>query len=187
MSSDSISRREFCAVAGAGLVVINVAACGGSGGGISFGTDDGGAPATDGAVIDLAHNGGTPDLAHGNNPDLAQGGGACSGKVNAGPAASIAMGTAKYLSGTGYKLFACRDGGGLFALSAICTHSGCTNTFRAPNMDFYCSCHGSDFSFTGAVLRGPAVSPLVHYACCLDGSGNLLVDSTKTVASTTRI
>lgn len=186
--SDSISRRDFCALAGTGLVVINAAACGGGGSGTFFFPTDGGATPSDGGVVeDLAQSNTPHDLAQGGgSPDLAKPGG-CPGTVNAGAAVAIGMGTARFFSASGRSFFACRDAGGLFAVSAICTHSGCTTEFRANKMDFYCSCHGSDFSYTGAVLAGPAFSALVHYSCCIDNGGNLVIDPTKTVASATRV
>jgi cytochrome b6-f complex iron-sulfur subunit len=49
--------------------------------------------------------------------------------------------------------------GKVVALSAICTHMGCTVAVNAAELD--CPCHGSKFNaMTGAVLGGPAPSPL---------------------------
>lgn len=45
------------------------------------------------------------------------------------------------------------------AFSAICTHMGCTVAVKGAELD--CPCHGSKFNaLTGAVLGGPAPSPL---------------------------
>ncbi len=49
------------------------------------------------------------------------------------------------------------------ALSDICTHAGCTVNYSASGKYLLCPCHGSVFSTTGAVERGPAVSPLSKY------------------------
>ena len=38
------------------------------------------------------------------------------------------------------------------ALSAICTHSGCENTYTSSSMTLDCPCHGSQFSLSGSVL-----------------------------------
>lgn len=48
--------------------------------------------------------------------------------------------------------------GTITALTAICTHQGCT---VAPgDGELACPCHGSRFSLDGAVLNGPADEPL---------------------------
>lgn len=48
------------------------------------------------------------------------------------------------------------------AMTAICTHQGCTiNEFG--NSVFQCECHGSQFSTSGAVVRGPATQPLQRF------------------------
>jgi cytochrome b6-f complex iron-sulfur subunit len=47
---------------------------------------------------------------------------------------------------------------GFAALSMVCTHQGCSTSIVGSNFD--CPCHGSRFSGTGAVVRGPAESPL---------------------------
>ena len=51
-----------------------------------------------------------------------------------------------------------RDGGGVYALSLVCTHLGCTVTLAA--QDLTCPCHGSRFDRQGQVLNGPADRPL---------------------------
>jgi len=53
------------------------------------------------------------------------------------------------------------------ALSAICTHSGCENLYTSSSKTLDCPCHGSQFSLTGAVLRGPARRSLRVYGASL--------------------
>jgi cytochrome b6-f complex iron-sulfur subunit len=53
------------------------------------------------------------------------------------------------------------------AVSAICTHDGCENLYTASSKTFDCPCHGSQFSLTGTVLRGPARRSLKVYAATL--------------------
>ncbi len=49
------------------------------------------------------------------------------------------------------------------ALSAICTHAGCSMDYTAGQGVLDCPCHGSQFATDGSVLRGPAVRPLRVY------------------------
>ncbi|HEX6713176.1 MAG TPA: FAD-dependent oxidoreductase [Thermoleophilaceae bacterium] len=52
------------------------------------------------------------------------------------------------------------EDGGLHAVSLRCTHLGCLLRFNAAETSWDCPCHGSRFDVDGAVLEGPAVSPL---------------------------
>lgn len=56
----------------------------------------------------------------------------------------------------------------VIALSAICTHAGCALDFAPPKLN--CPCHGSQFDEHGAVLQGPARSPLKVYSASLAGT-----------------
>ena len=47
-----------------------------------------------------------------------------------------------------------RDTSGLYALSLVCTHLGCTVTVSS--QELACPCHGSTFDRQGRVLKGPA-------------------------------
>ena len=82
-------------------------------------------------------------------------------------------------------LFVVRDANGLYALTARCPHQGFTT--RVQGNDFVCPRHGSLFSFDGAVLTGPATAPLVHFAMCTLGNGNVGVFTAQTVPDTTRL
>jgi cytochrome b6-f complex iron-sulfur subunit len=57
------------------------------------------------------------------------------------------------------------------ALSKVCTHKGCTIEFDGTS-EFPCPCHGSVFSSSGAVVTGPASSPVKKYTTLL--TDNLL-------------
>ncbi len=54
------------------------------------------------------------------------------------------------------------------AVSMRCTHRGCR---VAPAGDrLACPCHGSEFTYAGEVLEGPASEPLRHYPVTVDGN-----------------
>lgn len=60
------------------------------------------------------------------------------------------------------------------ALSAICTHEGCTiDGFSAGRL--VCGCHGSAFDLGGAVLVGPATSALPKFTTIFDSAKNQLL------------
>ncbi|CAN7172691.1 FAD-dependent oxidoreductase [Arthrobacter sp. LjRoot14] len=50
--------------------------------------------------------------------------------------------------------------GKVSAVSAVCTHLGCTVEFNAADVTWDCPCHGSRFSTDGTVIQGPATRNL---------------------------
>jgi glycine/D-amino acid oxidase-like deaminating enzyme/nitrite reductase/ring-hydroxylating ferredoxin subunit len=59
------------------------------------------------------------------------------------------------------KVAAARDRDGkLHLCSAVCTHLGCHVHWNSTEQCWDCPCHGSHFAPDGAVLNGPALSPL---------------------------
>lgn len=60
-----------------------------------------------------------------------------------------------------------RAGDEIYALNLTCTHLGCTVSVTPSGL--VCPCHGSTFSRTGEVLRGPATRPLERLAVRLEG------------------
>ena len=43
-----------------------------------------------------------------------------------------------------------------FAINAVCTHLGCVVPWNRAANKYICPCHGSQYDFTGKVIRGPA-------------------------------
>lgn len=60
------------------------------------------------------------------------------------------------------------------ALSAICTHAGCTVSYSQTRADVVCPCHGSTFALSGAVTNGPATLPLQAYSTSFDATSEIL-------------
>lgn len=65
--------------------------------------------------------------------------------------------------------------GALIALSAKCTHTGCTVAWQEDL--FACPCHGSKFNPDGSVVNGPADKPLAQYAAKIEGDSVLVAAS----------
>jgi cytochrome b6-f complex iron-sulfur subunit len=71
--------------------------------------------------------------------------------------------------------------GGVYALSAVCTHLGCITRFRSDENVIACPCHGSRFDIEGNVVHGPAPRPLPWLEVRPDPSGILVVDTSIVV------
>ena len=69
-----------------------------------------------------------------------------------------------------------QEDGNFFAISAICTHLGCTPNWFATDNKFKCPCHGSGFYRDGTNYEGPAPRPLDRFKISLDPEGRLMVD-----------
>ncbi len=100
----------------------------------------------------------------------------------------------------GPRVIMARDGRGLFAMSAVCPHQGCTvspveGAVCLPPQDgatsttptLCCSCHGSTFDGDGLALTGPAeLARLQHWRVEVT-NGRVVVHSGDPVASNTRV
>ena len=74
-----------------------------------------------------------------------------------------AVGSAALVQGGGSNVLVSRTAQDSFtAVTAVCTHEGCTVTGISGQI-FVCPCHGSQFSTTGGVVQGPATSPLRQF------------------------
>jgi cytochrome b6-f complex iron-sulfur subunit len=57
----------------------------------------------------------------------------------------------------------------VIAVSAVCTHSGCTVPWNAEQGVFACPCHGGRFNPDGTVAGGPPPRPLTTFEAKIDG------------------
>jgi cytochrome b6-f complex iron-sulfur subunit len=87
-----------------------------------------------------------------------------------------------------HRLIVFRDKQGYFyALSAVCTHLGCIVEWKEtgipghPEGVIACPCHGSVFSKTGDVIRGPAPRSLDRFKMYLE-EDRVIVDMTEIVS-----
>ncbi len=78
-----------------------------------------------------------------------------------------------------YRTWIIRTDEGFYALSAKCTHLGCTPNWIETEGKFKCPCHGSGFYITGVNFEGPAPRPLERFRISLAEDGQLLVDKSR--------
>jgi cytochrome b6-f complex iron-sulfur subunit len=88
--------------------------------------------------------------------------------VGSGSPLAAAGGMALVQTSIGDFLVAHAADGTFVALSATCTHQGCTITGFL-GQDYVCPCHGSTYSANGQVLGGPAPRALTRYQTQLAG------------------
>jgi cytochrome b6-f complex iron-sulfur subunit len=75
------------------------------------------------------------------------------------------------------RVFILKDDAGVRALSAVCTHLGCTvQRESGESAGFHCPCHGSRFGPDGKNVSGPAPRPLPWRPLSLAGDGSMVVD-----------
>jgi cytochrome b6-f complex iron-sulfur subunit len=195
METHMNDRRRFLQVVGSGAVAMGVGCTAAVNNQGPTGTGAGGAGAggSDTGGLDGAGGGGTGTGCTTNPPGLKI------GKPTDYAAAGLHIVTSK-------GILIGRDGGGLYALSAVCTHQLCDMSAvdaqgpfgeicvkTSPDCsasqagDILCLCHGSVFSTTGAVVQGPAHTALKAYALALGCDGFLYVNKAKVVAASVRL
>jgi menaquinol-cytochrome c reductase iron-sulfur subunit len=120
--------------------------------------------------------------------------------VKLGPASEFPDGL-KFLPDE--RLFVFRDGKTFHAISAVCTHLGCTVRAEAMSQPeqatvdgqslrlthrFSCPCHGSRYRGDGSNVSGPAPKPLAWYHLSISpDDGQLVVDLAREVTHDFRL
>ncbi len=109
-----------------------------------------------------------------------------SGRVGGGKVSDLKLDTLQVL---GSNVVVGRDSGGIYAMSAICTHQGCIleDTAGTVAAGLYCACHGSSFDGNGEVTHGPARQALPHYQVTIAADGTITVDGSKPVGADVRV
>jgi cytochrome b6-f complex iron-sulfur subunit len=83
-----------------------------------------------------------------------------------------AVGSAALVNSSAANLLISRTAQDTFAaVTAVCTHEACTINGVSGSI-YVCPCHGSQFSATGGVVKGPAAQPLRQFTTRF--SGNVL-------------
>jgi Rieske Fe-S protein len=67
----------------------------------------------------------------------------------------------------------------LRAISAKCTHEGCTVQYVPGDSVIWCACHNGRFDLEGKVLSGPPPRPLAAYTAQRLGDGAVIVQLGK--------
>ena len=107
------------------------------------------------------------------------GGQTCLDLTVAANAALTQVNGARVITVNGRPVIVVRTGDATFvALSAVCTHAGCTVRYAAGAHDIACPCHGSTFALDGTVTRGPATRPLAEFATTFDATTQIVTIAT---------
>jgi Rieske Fe-S protein len=62
----------------------------------------------------------------------------------------------------------------LHAVSAVCTHMGCTVDYNRDMDPIDCPCHSSQYALDGSVIHGPAKRPLKQYDVAMENEQVLI-------------
>jgi Rieske Fe-S protein len=109
-----------------------------------------------------------------------------SGPIAAGNVSALSLGTLQIIRPEDVVIG--RDAGGLYAMSALCTHAGCVLSVVGGTgaKSLSCGCHGSTFDSIGAVTNPPAATPLRHYQVDVAADGSVIIRGDLPVAADAR-
>lgn len=119
-----------------------------------------------GGILAATRRRGTPAATAGHSPGPAPTGAAAPSGAPSGAAGGIAAaasvpvgGSVSFTAPDGSPAYLLHPSQGTFrALSAVCTHQGCTVQYTGTG--FSCPCHGATYDLTGQVTSPPAEAPL---------------------------
>jgi len=108
------------------------------------------------------------------------------GPIPAGNVADVRVGALQAVDGE--NLFLARDSKGLYAMTRVCTHQGqlVSVVTIGPATVLHCYGHGSEFDTNGAVVIGPAASPLEHLRVDVATDGSITIQGDQFVTADTR-
>jgi cytochrome b6-f complex iron-sulfur subunit len=78
-----------------------------------------------------------------------------------------------------YRIWVVRNTEGIFVISAICTHLGCTPDWKSSENKFKCPCHGSGYDPEGINFEGPAPRPMDRAHVDITPEGQIEVDLSR--------
>lgn len=109
------------------------------------------------------------------------------GDVPAGNVSDLPVGSLRAVDGEPVCIG--RDSAGVYAMTLTCTHAGCDigEMGTVSPQGLMCGCHGSRFDANGNVVRGPATTPLDHFAVTVDSAGDLTIHGGQIVDSGARL
>ncbi len=100
-------------------------------------------------------------------------------RFRAGTALDYPEGTVRF--NREFRAYVIGGSGGIYAVSAVCTHLGCITRYLSDEGVIACPCHGSRFDIEGNVVHGPAPRPLPWLDVKADPSGELVVDTAEVI------
>jgi Rieske Fe-S protein len=109
-----------------------------------------------------------------------------SGMIAAGNVSDLATPSITAISGESVAI--ARDEKGLYAMTLICPHEECDmeSDGAITTSSITCTCHGSRFDANGAVVQGPANTPLDHFVVTVDSAGAITINADVKVDASTR-
>src|SRR4051812_12140660 len=109
-------------------------------------------------------------------------------EIPAGNASEVPLNQLKVISSA--PVCIARDSGGVYAMSLVCTHEGCSipgNGGPVTLTLIHCGCHGSEYDGHGSVRLGPSTRALDHLSVTNDGTGALTIHGDTVVPATDRL